>query len=139
MAKTSIAYESTFIVRPDTSDDAVKALRDKIKTIIKNHDGDLITTEDWGRRRLAYAIKGETRGYYTHLVFNGNNDLVAEIERNLRINEHVIRFLTVKLMDDYNAATFKRRPSTNIMSEQRTMIPVANAAPIPAATPTVTE
>ncbi|MEW6058326.1 MAG: 30S ribosomal protein S6 [Bdellovibrionota bacterium] len=109
-----IGYETTFILRADSSEDQQKALVEKLKSIVKSHDGEVIAVEEWGRRRLAYAIKKETRGVYTYLAFTGNNSLVAELERNLRINEQVLRFLSVKLGDDFDPTKFKRSPSPNV-------------------------
>jgi small subunit ribosomal protein S6 len=113
MAGTTIGYETTFIMRPDTTDAAHKNLMEKLKGIIQTHGGELSTVEDWGRRRLAFPIQKETKGLYTYLLYTGNNSLVAELERNMRINEQVIRFLSVKLGSDFEAAKHKRRAMPN--------------------------
>lgn len=109
-----IGYETTYILRADTSEDNQKSFLEKLKGIIAAHGGQVIAVEDWGKRRLAYAIEKETRGYYTYLLYTGNNTLVAELERNMRINEQVMRFLSVKLENDFDAATYKRKPTPNI-------------------------
>lgn len=113
-----IGYETTYILRPDINEDGQKALLEKLKGIVQAHQGQVVATEDWGKRRLAYTIKKENRGYYTYILYAGNNSLVAELERNLRISEHVLRFLTVKLADDFDPVTFKRRPTPNVASER---------------------
>lgn len=109
-----IGYETTYITRPDVSDDNQKTFLDKVKGIIAAHGGQVVAVEDWGRRRLAYPIQKETRGYYTYIMYTGNNSLVAELERNLRINESVMRFLSVKLGDDFDPAKIKRKPTPNV-------------------------
>ncbi|MBI3543420.1 MAG: 30S ribosomal protein S6 [Deltaproteobacteria bacterium] len=109
-----IGYETTYILRADVSDEVQKTFLEKLKGIITTAGGQVIAVEDWGRRRLAYPIQKENRGYYTYLLYTGNNALVAELERNLRINEQALRFLSVKLEDDFDPATFKRRPSPNL-------------------------
>ncbi len=101
-------YETTFITSPDYSEDATKTFIEKCKSIIEAHGGEIIAKEDWGRRKLTYPIHKETRGHYTYLLYTGNNSLVAEFERNLRINEKVIRYLSVKLGNDFDAANYKR-------------------------------
>ncbi len=106
-----IGYEATFIFSPDVTEELEKNFVEKLKGIIGNHNGTLVLSESWGRKRLAYPIQKETRGLYQHMVFGGDNKLVAELERNMRINEKVMRFLTVKLSDDFNAAEYKRRPA----------------------------
>lgn len=111
-----IGYETTYILRPDVSESAGKTFLEKLKGIIAAHQGQVIAVEDWGKRRLAYPIQKETRGYYTYILYTGNNSLVAELERNLRINEQVIRFLSVHIGDDFDTATFKRKPTPNLAS-----------------------
>ena len=111
-----IAYETTYILRPDVSDAAAKTFLEKLKGIIVAHQGQVVAIEDWGKRRLAYPIQKETRGYYTYIFYTGNNALVAELERNLRINEQVIRFLSVHIGDDFDSAVFKRKPTANLAS-----------------------
>lgn len=109
-----IGYETTYITRPDVSEDAQKTFLEKLKGIVAAHGGQILATEDWGKRRLAYPIQKESRGYYTYLLFTGNNSLVAELERNMRINETVLRFLSVKLADDFDPAKHKRKPTPNV-------------------------
>ena len=109
-----VGYETTYILKSDVSDDQAKVLLEKIKGIIQQHQGEVQVVEDWGRRRFAYPIKKETRGLYTYILYSGNNSLVAEIERNLRIAENVLRFLTVKLMDDFDASKMKRKSTPNV-------------------------
>ena len=113
-----IGYETTFIYSPEVADDAQKTFLDKIKGIIENHNGTVVQVEDWGRRKLAYPIKKETRGAYHYLVYSGDNNLVAEIERNMRINESILRFLTVRLERDFNPADYKKRPTVNAHSDR---------------------
>ena len=111
MTQALVGYEMTFIMKAEVADDVLKAFTEKLKGIIELHKGTVLVTEDWGRRKLAYPINKETRGAYTHLVFSGDNKVVAELERNMRINESVMRFLSVKLDHDFNAAEYKHRPS----------------------------
>jgi small subunit ribosomal protein S6 len=126
-----IGYETTYILRADATEDQQKTFLEKLKGIISAHGGQVVAVEDWGRRRLAYPIHKENRGYYTYLLYTGNNSLVAELERNLRINEQALRFLSVKLGDDFDPATFKRKPSPNIQTAttvQSNVTPAAESA-----------
>lgn len=104
-------YETTFITRSELADDALKALQDKLGEVIGTHKGQVVLTEDWGRRKLAYPIQKETRGRYTYVVYNGEGNVVQEIERHLRIHDHVIRFLTVNLDKEFDSEAFKKRRS----------------------------
>lgn len=125
-----IGYETTYITRPDVSDEQQKTFLEKVKGIVQAHGGQVVAVEDWGKRRLAYPIQKETRGYYTYLMFTGNNSLVAELERNIRINEQVLRFLSVKLGDDFDPTKVKRKPSPNIAPAVESVRPVEPVAAV---------
>jgi small subunit ribosomal protein S6 len=100
-------YETTFITRSELSDDALKTIQEKLKGVVGQYAGELILTEDWGKKKLAYPIQKETRGHYTYMVYTGKGDVVHEIERNLRLQDHVLRFLTVNLEKEFDADKFK--------------------------------
>jgi len=101
-------YETTFITRSEMSDEALKALQERLFAITGQFGGELVLTEDWGKRKLAYAIHKETRGHYTYFVYTGHGDVVHEMERNLRLNDQVLRFLTVNLEKEFSAEGFKK-------------------------------
>jgi small subunit ribosomal protein S6 len=90
-------YETIFIAHPDLVEEEVKALIEKMKGIIENLNGQLIKVEEWGRRKLAYKLKKLTRGYYVLIRFLGNGEVLAEIERNLRLSDGVLKYQSVKL------------------------------------------
>lgn len=113
MKKSLGGYETTFIFRTDITDEVRKTYIEKIKSLIETYAGKVLAVEDWGKRRLAYSIRKESRGYYTYLLYSGSNTLVAELERNLRLNEQVLRFLTIKLSDDFDENKFKYMPTVN--------------------------
>jgi small subunit ribosomal protein S6 len=99
-------YETTFITRSELSDDALKAIQEKLNGVVGQYSGEIIVTEDWGKKKLAYPIQKETRGHYSYMVYSGKGDIVHEIERNLRLQDHVLRFLTVNLEKEFDAAKF---------------------------------
>ena len=102
-------YETTYITRSEMSDDGLKALQERLAGVITEYKGETVLTEDWGKRKLAYPIQKETRGHYTYLVYSGKGDIVHEIERNLRLHDHVLRFLTVNLEDEFEAEVFRKQ------------------------------
>jgi small subunit ribosomal protein S6 len=102
-------YETTFITRGEMNDDSLKELGERVRGIITSFGGEVVTTEDWGKRKLAYPIEKETRGQYTYFVYTGKEGVVHEIERNLRIHDHVLRFLSVNLDDEFEAQAFVER------------------------------
>ena len=89
------SYETTIITKANIAEDQVSALKTKVEGVIQAHNGTLGNFEDWGTRRLSFEIQKENRGRYLYFGYTGNTDTVAEIERNFRINESVIRFLSI--------------------------------------------
>jgi len=89
-------YETTVILNPDLNLDALEGALDRARDSIKKSGGKILAVEHWGRRRLAYEIKKYGKGFYVHFQYLGANDLVSELERNLRITPSVLRFLTLK-------------------------------------------
>lgn len=92
-------YETTLVLRPNITGDTIEATLDKIRNTV-NAGGKLLAINHWGKKRLAYEIAKQTRGIYVHTHYLGGGQIVAEIERNLRLSEDVIRFLTVKVADE---------------------------------------
>jgi small subunit ribosomal protein S6 len=104
-------YETTFVTRAEITDEALKALQERLNGVVSTHKGQVVLTEDWGKRKLAYTIQKESRGQYTYLVYTGTDNVVAEIERNLRLHDHVLRFLTVNLEEQFDGEAFRKRRS----------------------------
>lgn len=90
-------YETTLVVRPDIGGDAIEATLDRVRDAVKNRGGKLLAIDHWGKKKLAYPIMKHTRGIYVHTSYLGRDDLVTEVERNLRIADSVLRFLTVRV------------------------------------------
>lgn len=92
-------YETVWVVNGDLPDEEVKSTIDKFTAIITNQGGTLINLEEWGRKKLAYKIGATWRGCYLMADFAGQSDTVKELERNYRIDDRVIRYLTFKKAD----------------------------------------
>ena len=90
-------YESIFIARHDMSPADVQKLTDSFKAIITEHKGKVVKEEQWGLRNLAYKINKAGKGHYVYLGLDCPFEALAEMERQARINEDVIRQLSVKL------------------------------------------
>lgn len=99
---TQREYETIFILRPDASTDNIQEVNIRIRRIVEAASGKLIRVENWGKRKLAYEIKNELKGIYLYWLYLGASDLVAEIERNLRMLDLVIRYNTVRIDQDVN-------------------------------------
>ena len=90
-------YEHLLIARQDISAQAVDALATHLKTIVEGEGGKVEKQEYWGLRGLAYRIKKNRKGHYVLLNINAPSKAVVELERQLKINEDVLRYLTVKV------------------------------------------
>jgi small subunit ribosomal protein S6 len=113
-------YETTFITRAEMTDDALKALQERLTGVVAQYQGAVVIQEDWGKRKLAYPIHKESRGHYTYLVYTGKGEIVHEMERNLRLHEHVLRFLTVNLDREFDVDAFtKRRAELQAAAKRR--------------------
>ena len=102
-------YETFFIVDPDLPDETNSALDTKIHSVITSNGGEVLTYVPWGKRKLAYAIRKRTRGLYILMEYSGGSKLVAELERNLRIDERVLKFITVMLEERFDPEKEKER------------------------------
>ncbi|MCE2520499.1 MAG: 30S ribosomal protein S6 [Alphaproteobacteria bacterium] len=90
-------YESVFIVRPDSSPQQVEALAGKMETLVQEGGGDVPKTEIWGLKSLAYRIKKNRKGHYVFMNVDASVETLGELERNLRFNEDVLRFMSVRV------------------------------------------
>jgi len=101
-------YETLFVVKPTLTDEETVAQIAKIKDVLAKEGAELLATNDMGMRKLAYPVAKNERGYYTVLLFKGQGSLINELERNLKINEDVIKFLTVKYVKNKELAQFNK-------------------------------
>ncbi len=88
-------YETTFILEPGLDETKVNEEVERVSQWIKDLGGDVVEVQRWGKRRLAYEIERRRDGIYTLIVHEGTSGLVREVERRLRLNEQVMRVLTV--------------------------------------------
>ena len=88
-------YESIFIANPDLSEEERQPLLDKLDNLISKGQGLLVKMNEWGQKRLAYEVKKQTRGYYVQMEFCGDGILVMELERNMRLDDRVLKYMTV--------------------------------------------
>ncbi|MGW8323102.1 MAG: 30S ribosomal protein S6 [Thermodesulfobacteriota bacterium] len=92
-------YETVFILPSDSDEGKKKDILDRLDSVVEKGGGIRVKREDWGVRRLAYPVKNQAKGHYFLLDFVGTAQIVAELERHMRMLEDVHRFLTVKTDD----------------------------------------
>jgi small subunit ribosomal protein S6 len=90
-------YEHVFLARQDLSQSQVDALAQEATRIVESNEGKVVLTETWGLRTLAYKIQKNRKAHYVMLRLDAPGSVVLELERQTRINEDVIRFLTLRV------------------------------------------
>jgi small subunit ribosomal protein S6 len=93
-------YETVFILDPDLGEEVRNQRFDKVKEIITAYKGAMVEFDDWGVRKLAYDIRKKARGHYVRLDYCGDGALVSELERNFRLDDKFLKFMTIILGDD---------------------------------------
>ena len=88
-------YETMYILRPDISDEAVDNTIGKYQSMIKDKGGDVLETQHRGKRRLSYEINRYREGIYIQMNYQAPGDTIAPMERDMRLSEDVIRYLTL--------------------------------------------
>ncbi|HKO98356.1 MAG TPA: 30S ribosomal protein S6 [Pyrinomonadaceae bacterium] len=102
--ETQRQYEVVFIVNPDADDDEVTRLSDGFKQIVTDQGGTVTKHESMGRRKLAYEILHKTEGNFVLLEIEGSGREIAELERRMRVNDRIIRYITVRVDEDRQRA-----------------------------------
>lgn len=97
-------YETVVVSRSGLGIEEREALHKKVTDIIQAHSGDLVVFEVWGKRRLAYTIKKNQKGFYTYYVYAGDSSTIGELNSMLRLREDVLRYLTINLSDSVDAS-----------------------------------
>jgi len=90
-------YETVIVADPELSEEQIEDLVTKFKNIIDRNKGIMKEVEKWGLRDLAFKVNHKRKGYYLILHYYGGAKLVTEIERNIKIDDRIIRFLTIKI------------------------------------------
>lgn len=89
-------YETIFIVKTSLTDEELSGLVGKIRGVIEKHGGEILKSENWGKKKLAYEVRKEKKGAYVFFRFRGAGSVLSELERQYRVEDAVIKFLTVK-------------------------------------------
>lgn len=102
--KLAREYETIYILRPTVDAEDATKIANRIQEVVARLGGKITKVDNWGRRKLAYTIKKHTRGVFVYVKYAGYSDLVAEVERNLRLFDGVIRYMTIVLEGTVNLA-----------------------------------
>lgn len=89
-------YEALYIIVPELDEEATKAAIEKFKGIVESNAGEVAGVDEWGKRRLAYPIDYKTEGYYVLMSFNSAPEFPAELERNFKNDERIMRYMVTR-------------------------------------------
>ena len=135
-------YEELFIVRPDATEEEVDGIIEPLRGVVTNAGGTVEKTEKWGVRRLAYRVEKRNEGFYVLLQFASNPEVVKEVERRLRVNDAVMKFITVRIDEKLKKIEKRkkerekraaRKPAPAAAAPATPMIPAEPTAPTPGA------
>jgi len=118
-------YELVYIMSPEATEQDVADLHTQIESIITRYQGELVKTENWGRRKLAFRIGKHREGTYVLEVFKGSGELTKELDRRLKVIDSVIRHLCVRVDEDLRLAE-----RTRARREAETQRRIARGLPV---------
>ena len=90
-------YETISIIRPAVGDEEIEAINQRSISIIEGDGGTIVKADNWGLKTLAYLIKKEQQGYYVYMDYGATHAAVTEMERQFKIDDRVLKFMTIKL------------------------------------------
>ncbi|MCU0582385.1 MAG: 30S ribosomal protein S6 [Syntrophales bacterium] len=136
-------YETLFIVQSELSSDDITAIIDRYSKIITDMKGTVLKVERWGKRKLAYLIRKQSRGFYILIDFAGKREIVAEVERILKFDDKVLKYMSVKLVDSITAEEIEKvlagqKAAAEAAAEPPAVIKPASAAAAAAPAPEAT-
>jgi small subunit ribosomal protein S6 len=103
-------YETIYILRADIDADSAERVQARVNDAVERERGKLVKVETWGRRKLAYPLKKHRRGVYVYLRYVGSGGLVAEVERNLKLQDAVVKYMTVQTAEDVDLEALQIDP-----------------------------
>ena len=92
-------YELVYIITPDIDEEARKVVHTRVQDLIAQNSGEVTKVDDWGKRRLAYAIEDRNEGWYVLVNFNAESEVPREIERNLGNMDAVLRYQIIRVLE----------------------------------------
>lgn len=122
-------YEVMYIVDPETPADRLEKLNTAVGNLIEKEGGKVVRMDDGGRRTLAYPIKKKTEGFYILFEIEGTGQEIAELERRMRVNDMIIRYITVRVDEDRKKADKMRAKREKRAATRAKFRPTEETAP----------
>jgi small subunit ribosomal protein S6 len=122
-------YEEMFVIRPDATEEEINPIVDQLKTTVTSAGGTIDKEERWGVRKLAYRVEKRNEGYYVLMQFTAGPQTVKEVERRLRVNDAVLKYMTVRI-DEKLKRIEKRKKQREKRAARKPAPAVAAPAPL---------
>ncbi len=110
-------YETIFIVQIDLPTDELNSLIERYRAIVTALKGTIIKVEKWGKRKLAYEIKKQSNGYYVMIDFAGKSAIIDELERNFKIDDKILKFMTIMKDGNVDLAAIEKETQEKSQTE----------------------
>lgn len=117
MASNRYQYELTYVISGVVQQNQVDDIVRKVNHLVESNDGDVLEVDEWGNQRLAYEIDRKRSGYYVNMYFKAPGSLIPRLERELQINDDVLRYLTLR-MDAKMKRHYERRKQREVEEEK---------------------
>jgi len=111
-------YETIFITYAELPEEEINGLIERYATVIKGGTGTIIKVEKWGKRKLAYEVKKQSRGYYVLIDFAASAAVVTELERNLGIGDKILKYMTIKTQESVNLQDIEKEIAAGVIVEK---------------------
>ena len=122
-------YETIVIIDPDLGEERRTPIFDRLRELVPQKGGLLVELDEWGARKMAYEIKKKKRGFYLRVDYCGTGDLVQEMERQFRIDDRVLKYMTILLEDDVDMESIQEKMSQASEAEESAVTEAAATAP----------
>jgi small subunit ribosomal protein S6 len=116
MADNKYQYELTYVISGVVQQNQVDDIVRKVNHLVENNGGDVLEVDEWGNQRLAYEIDRKRSGYYVNMYFKAPGSLIQRLERELQINDDVLRYLTLR-MDAKMKRHYEKRKQREAQAE----------------------
>ena len=120
-------YEVMYIINPETDADKIEKLNDAVGKLIEKEGGTIVRMDDIGMRNLAYPIQKKYEGHYVLFEIDGTGQEILELERRMRVNDLIMRFITVRVDEDRKKATKLRTKREARAAKRASVRPTAEA------------
>jgi small subunit ribosomal protein S6 len=118
-----------YIIDPDTAADKIEKLNDAVGKLIKKEGGEVLRMDDIGMKNLAYSIQKKNTGHYVLFEIQGSGQEILELERRMRVNDMILRYITVRVDEDRKTATKRREKREARATKRASFRPGASDAP----------